>query len=200
MRVVVSSMARLSFTPVRKAAALALAQLGVTAFFLAGVARPLLGESTPWFVLTAVLISGWARAVDIESWALFIPGGSVGRVQQAFGSGAARVAAASGLVERILLAALAGLVAGHYAAEFAVGAIANWRLADYVRSEPLAMGVAIMAIGLLWARARLGRGRAPDTLARGVWLGVGILVSSSAMASSASGPSRRSRHLRRRQR
>ncbi len=42
-----------------------------------------------------------------RSVALFIPGGVVGRVQQAFGPRAATIAAATELVERLLLAALA---------------------------------------------------------------------------------------------
>ena len=51
IRVVLSSTALLPFMSVRKAAALAIAQLGVAAFFIAGVARAALGESAAWFVL-----------------------------------------------------------------------------------------------------------------------------------------------------
>ena len=60
----------LPFMSVRKAAALAIAQLGVAAFFIAGVARRALGDSAGWFVLAATVLAAFARAVDIESWAL----------------------------------------------------------------------------------------------------------------------------------
>jgi hypothetical protein len=65
---------------VRKAAALAIAQLGVAAFFISGVTRPALGESAVWLVLAATVLAGFVRAIDIESWALLMPGGFVSRV------------------------------------------------------------------------------------------------------------------------
>ena len=113
---------------VRKAAALAVAQLGVAAFFVAGTTRSSLGDSAAWFVLAAAIVGAFVRAIDIESWALLIPGGAVARVHQAFGARAAKAAAAAGLVERLLLAALACVVIGQYASTVALTAIAGWRL------------------------------------------------------------------------
>ena len=81
VRVVLSSTALLSFMSVRKAAALALAQLGAAAFFIAGVSTAVLGPRAGWFVLAAVVLAAFVRAIDIESWAVFIPGGFVGRVE-----------------------------------------------------------------------------------------------------------------------
>ncbi len=128
IRVVLSSTALLSFMSVRKAAALAIAQLGVAAFFVAGIARSSLGDSAAWFVLAAAVVGAFVRAIDIESWALLIPGGAVARVHQAFGPRAAKAAAAAGLVERLLLAALACIVIGQYASTVTLTAIAGWRL------------------------------------------------------------------------
>ncbi|PYS54634.1 MAG: hypothetical protein DMG13_07510 [Acidobacteria bacterium] len=45
VRVVLSTTALLSFMSISKAAALALAELGIAAFFLIGVARSVIGES-----------------------------------------------------------------------------------------------------------------------------------------------------------
>ena len=73
--VVLSSTALVSFISARKAAALAIAELGVAAFFVAGVTRSSLGDSAAWFVLLAVLLTAFVRAVDIESWAVLVPGG-----------------------------------------------------------------------------------------------------------------------------
>jgi hypothetical protein len=50
IRAVLSSPALLRFVPVQSTAALAIAQLGIAAFFVAGIARPTLGDSAPWFV------------------------------------------------------------------------------------------------------------------------------------------------------
>ena len=176
IRVVLSSTALLPFMSVRKAAALAIAQLGVAAFFVSGVTRSALGESAAWFVLAATVLAAFVRAIDIESWALLIPGGFVGRVTSAFGPRAAGFAAAAALVERLLLGALACVVVGHYVAGVAVTAIAGWRFTGYVRPEDLATLLAVGAIGLLWIRARIGRDIGRDTMARGVWIGVGILA------------------------
>ena len=91
IRVVLSSTALLPFLSVRKAAALAIAQSGVAAFFISGVTWSALGESAGWFVLAATLLAVLIRAIDIESWALLIPGGFVSRVTLAFGHRAGTV-------------------------------------------------------------------------------------------------------------
>ena len=176
IRVVLSSTALLSFMSVRKAAALAVAQLGVAAFFVAGTTRSALGDSAAWFVLAAAVMGAFVRAIDIESWALLIPGGAVARVHQAFGARAAKAAAAAGLVERLLLAALACVVIGQYASTVALTAIAGWRLTGYVRPEDFATIVAVFLVGLLWLRARIGLDLTPDRIARAVWIAVGILT------------------------
>ena len=137
---------------------------------------PPLGESAAWFVLAATILAVFVRAIDVESWALLMPGGFVGRVTGAFGPRAAACAAAAAFVERLLLGALACLVVGHYLAGVAVTAIAGWRFTGYVRSEDIASLLAAGAIGLLWIRSRTGRGIGSDTVPRGVWLGVGILA------------------------
>jgi magnesium transporter len=176
VRVVLSSTTLLSFMSVRKAAALAVAQLGVAAFFVAGTTRSALGDSAAWFVLAAAVVGAFVRAIDIESWALLIPGGVVARVHQAFGPRAAKAAAAAGLVERLFLAALACVVIGQYASTVALTAIAGWHLTGYVRSEDFATIVAVFLLGLLWLRARIGLDLTPDRIARGVWIAVGILT------------------------
>ncbi len=175
IRVVLSSTALLSFMTVRKAAALAIAQLGVAAFFVAGTARAAIGESAAWFVLAAAIVGVFVRAVDIESWALLVPGGVVARVHQAFGVRAAKAAAAANLVERLLLAALACILIGQYASTVTLTAIAGWRLTGYVRPEDFATIAAVSVAGLLWIRARIGRDMTTDRIASGVWIAVGIL-------------------------
>jgi magnesium transporter len=173
---VLSATALVSFMSVWKAAALAFAELGLSAFFLIGVAGPSLGGWTPWFVLAACCVGAFVRTIDIESWALFVPGGLVGRARQVSGPKAAGIAAATVLTERFLLAALACAVVGHYTSFVAAAAIEGWRpLARFDLQEfPILMAVAL--VGLLWIRTRLGLELSPTTQARGVWVAIGLLA------------------------
>jgi magnesium transporter len=176
IKVVLSSTALLPFLSVSKAAALSIAQLGIGAFFIAGVVRASLGEAAPWFVLAAASLSALFRAVDIESWALLIPGGLVGRARQAYGPRFSGLAAAAALVERLFLAALACILIGHYASGVTVTAIAGFRFTGYVQPEDLASLIAIAAIGWLWLRARIGRVTNRDAIAQWAWVGVTVLA------------------------
>jgi magnesium transporter len=177
VRVILSSTALLSFTSVWKATALAFAELGVAAFFVMGVGQSFLGEWAPWFVLIACILGAYVRAIDIESWALFIPGGLVGRVDSAFGWRPARAAAAAIIAERLFLTALACVVAGRYAASFAVALVAGWHLIGDLTTDDMATTIAVLLIGLLWIRARLGMEVRSDQMAKGIWIGIGVLVS-----------------------
>ena len=176
VRVVLSSTALLSFMSVRKAAALALAQLGVAAFFVPGVVNATIGPSAGWFVLAAVVLAAIVRAIDIESWAVFIPGGFVGRVSQAFGPARGRAAAAAVLTERFLLAAVAVVTVGHYASGVVLTLIGGWRLTGLLRPEDFATMLAVILIGGLWIRIRIGLDVRSDTIARGVWIGAAVVV------------------------
>ena len=177
IRVVLSSTALLQFVSVRNAAALAIAQLGIAAFFAPSITRPVLGDASGWFVLAAAAVAALVRAIELESWGLLMPGGFEGRVGASLGHRAGAVAAAATLVERLLVGALTCLVIGHYVSGVFVTAIAGWRFTGFVRPEDLATIFAAAALGLLWIRARLGREVRRETLARGVWIGIGVLLS-----------------------
>ena len=176
IRVVLSSAALLPFMSVWRAAAFPIAQLGAAAFFIAGVVAPTLGASAGWFVLAAAALAALLRAIDIESWAFLIPGGLVRRVAYAFGGRAARAATAVALVERLVLGALASVVVGHYIADVLVMAIAGLRFEGSVGAEDLATLSAVVLVGWLWLRARIGRDIDQDLWARSVWVGIGILA------------------------
>lgn len=78
-----------------RAAPIAVAQFGIAGLFAIGVAYDTLGPAAAWYVLAATLIGSALRAVDVESYALFIPGGLVGRAREAFGPATARAALAA---------------------------------------------------------------------------------------------------------
>jgi magnesium transporter len=171
-----STPALLSFVSTWKASALAIAQLGVGAFVVAGLVVPALGPAAPWAVLGVALLSALIRAVDSESWALLIPGGLIGRLQRAFGPRALPLGAAAVLLERLLLAALAAVVIGDYAAGVLapfVGKELEWVVPG---GGDVAVLVAVTTIAVAWLRARMGRHSAPQVAATRIWIGTGIVV------------------------
>jgi magnesium transporter len=175
-RVVLSSTALRSFMSVWKAAALALAELGIAAVFLIGVTRPVMGAWAPWFLLGAAICSAFVRAIDIESWSLFLPGGPAGRAELAFGPRGASTAAATVLIERLLLASLASVIVGQYVAGFVDAEVVGWRLGGRMTVEEVATPLAVVLIGAVWIRARLGVTRPMTAFARGIWAGVAVLT------------------------
>ena len=163
-----------SFVSGWRAAALALADLGVAAFFIAGVAEHALGPSAPWFVLAAVLLGLGIRAIDLESWTLFASGGLVGRVEAAFGPRLVPVGAAAVLGERLLLAALCCAVAGQYAASIIHTLAEGWPIEAHLAPDVATLG-ALAIIGFWWIRSRLGRTVSSTTVARHVWMAIAVL-------------------------
>jgi magnesium transporter len=176
VRVVLSSMGLMPFVSVWKAAALALAELGAASFFIVGVLQGTVGVFAPWFVLAACVFGLLVRAGDIESWALFISGGLVGRAEQAFGQRAARSASAIVVVERLFLAALASAVIGRYVSSVVATAIVGHRFTGHVTVEDVSTYLAILMVGLLWIRARTGLDVTDDAVSSGVWLGIGVVT------------------------
>ena len=62
--IVLATTVLVTFAPLSRAAALAVADLGIAAFFIAGAALASVGPGAPWFVLGAVLLGIAFRAVD----------------------------------------------------------------------------------------------------------------------------------------
>jgi magnesium transporter len=176
VRVVLSTTALLSFMSVSKATALVLAELGVGIFFAVGVARSFIGESAPWFVLAVCVLSIVVRGIDIESWAFFIPGGLIGRAERAFGSRVASFATATMITERLLLVVLACVLCSQYALSFGSGWTAEWSVTARLSVQELVTFGAILIIGLLWTRGRLGLPVPSSAMAKGIWAGVLILL------------------------
>jgi len=175
-RVVLSTTALLSFMSVSKATALVLAELGVGIFFVVGSARSLSGESAPWFVLGACLLGFLVRAIDIESWAFFVPGGLIGRTERVFGARAGSVATAVMLTERLLLVVLACVLCGHYAVSFGIAWISQWSLTARLSVQELVTVGAVLLIGILWTRIRLGLPLPPAAMVKGIWAGVVVIL------------------------
>ena len=88
VRVVLSSTALLSFVSTWKASALAIAELSVSAFLVAGILVPIVGKAAIGIAIGLFGVAMVARSIDLESWGIFLPGGLPGRVRAAFGPGA----------------------------------------------------------------------------------------------------------------
>ena len=176
VRIVLSTTALLSFMSISKATALALAELGIAAFFVIGVARSVVGESAPWFVVVACALSAFVRAIDIESWAFFIPGGLIGRTERVFGPRVANIATAAVLTERLLLVALACALCGQYAVSFGAVWMAQWSVTARLTIQELVTVGAIILIGLLWTRSRLGLQLPSSAVAKAVWVSVLLIL------------------------
>src|SRR6266699_2071710 len=175
VRIISSTAALLSVMSEAKAVALALPELGIAAFFVAGVARPALGSSAIWFILTACVLGAFARAIDIESWAFFIPGGLIGRAERAFNGRFTNLATAAVLTERLLLTALACVLCGQYAISFGSVWIAQWSVTARLTLQEMVTVGAITLIGLLWARTRACLDLPTGVIAKAVWVAVGVL-------------------------
>jgi hypothetical protein len=174
--VVLSTTTLLSFMSVSKATALVLTELGIAAFFVVGVARSLIGEAAAWFVLAACIVGVYVRAIEIESWSFFIPGGVIGRTERAFGPRVANLATAAVLTERLLFVSLAAVLCGQYAVSFGAGWMAQWSVTARLTVQELVTVGAVVLIGVLWARERLALRFTSNHVARALWVAVGVIL------------------------
>jgi len=175
-RVVLSTTTLMSFMSVSKAAALVLAELGIAIFFVGGSARSFFGESAPWFVLAAAILGFVVRAIDIESWAFFMPGGLIGRTERVFGPRAVGFATAAMLGERLLLVVLACVLTAQYAVSFGRVWILKWSLTARMSVQELVTAGAVLMIGILWTRTRVGSPLPFAAIAKGVWAGILVML------------------------
>jgi magnesium transporter len=159
-----------SFASASRAAALAIPDLGIGAFFIAGITIPVLGTGTTWLILAAVLIGLVCRAVDVESWALFIPGGIPGRVERAFGPRAALFSSGAVFLERLMAAALACEVFGHYSGTAAFAVFGIKRFLRQATIADVSTAAALIVLGYLWIRARTGHLLGVTQRARHIWI------------------------------
>jgi magnesium transporter len=163
-----------SYVPVWRATTRALAELGCAAFFIGGVAWTALGAVGPWAVLAVVLFSVFVRAADIEARALFIPGGLPGSVRETLGQRLAVVAASALLVDRLMLGAIAAVVAAHYLVAFGQAVVGVTTPALLGDSGP--MTLALLIVWVVWWVLREGRAVREDLIARIVGASAGVLV------------------------
>jgi amino acid transporter len=116
VQVVLATTVLLSFISFWRAAAIVLADLGSTAYYVGGIAEQAIGKSAPWFILGVMLFSYAVRALYIESSAMFVRGGVYRVVKEAMGGTMAKLSVSALLFDYVLTGPISGVSAGQYIA------------------------------------------------------------------------------------
>src|SRR5690242_4384050 len=118
VKVFVATTVMLSFISFWRAAAVVLADLASSAFYVGGIAEHAIGKSAPWFILAVMLFSYAVRALYIESSTMFVRGGVYRVVKEAVGGTMAKVAVSALLFDYVLTGPISAVSAGQYLAGF----------------------------------------------------------------------------------
>src|SRR5213075_897026 len=112
--VFVATTVMLSFISFWRAAAIVLADLGSSAYYVGGDTENVIGKSAPWFVLAVMLFSYAVRAVYVESSSMFVRGGVYRVVKEAMGGTLAKLSVSALLFDYVLTGPISGVSAGRY--------------------------------------------------------------------------------------
>ena len=115
-RFVVPVTVLLTFISFWRAAAIVLADLGSSAYYVGGITEKAIGKSAPWFILGIMLLSYAVRAVYIESCSMFVRGGVYRVVRYAMGGTAAKLSVSALMFDYVLTGPISAVSAGLYLA------------------------------------------------------------------------------------
>src|SRR4030088_3363863 len=104
----------LSFISFWRAAAIVLADLGSTAYYVGGISEQAIGKAAPWFILGVMLFSYAVRAVYVESCTMFTRGGVYKVVKEAMGGSLAKLSVSALMFDYVLTGPISGVSAGQY--------------------------------------------------------------------------------------
>ena len=156
MRVVVATTVLLSFISFWRAAAIVLADLGSTAFYVGGITEQAVGTSAPWFILGVMLFSYAVRALYIESSAMFVRGGVYRVVKEAMGGTLAKLSVSALLFDYVLTGPISGVSAGRYIAGLINDLLSRGEFAGRVPDGETAAVIAILITIYFWWRNTRG--------------------------------------------
>jgi len=163
-----------SWVSPRPGTALVLIELGTAGLVAAGIGESLVGTAAPWALLAVVLLGFALRAVDLESGALFIPGGLYGIAGHGFGKRTATFAASVLLLDYAILGAFAASAAGHSFA--ALGNFIPLTVPRHFALDDISTTVAVVLIGAVWWWLREGRQLSNQIVTRTVGAAVAMLA------------------------
>ena len=118
VQVFVATTVMLTFISFWRAAAIVLADLASSAYYVGGDAENVIGKSAPWFILAVMLFSYAVRAVYIESSSMFVRGGVYRVVKEAMGPTLAKLSVSALLFDYVLTGPISAVSAGQYLAGF----------------------------------------------------------------------------------
>jgi amino acid transporter len=156
VRVVVATTVLLSFISFWRAAAIVLADLGSTAFYVGGIVEQAVGKAAPWFILGVMCFSYAVRAVYIESSAMFVRGGVYRVVKEAMGGTLAKLSVSALLFDYVLTGPISGVSAGQYIVGLANDLLRRSGSAHVLPVDATAAFVAVLITIYFWWRNTLG--------------------------------------------
>ena len=156
VRVVVATTVLLSFISFWRAAAIVLADLGSTAFYVGGIVEQAVGKSAPWFILGVMIFSYAVRALYIESSAMFVRGGVYRVVKEAMGGTLAKLSVSALLFDYILTGPISGVSAGSYIAGLVNDVLLRSGIQGRIPGEGTAAVIAILITVYFWRRNTRG--------------------------------------------
>ena len=166
VRVVVATTVLLSFISFWRAAAIVLADLGSTAFYVGGIVEQAVGKSAPWFILGVMIFSYAVRALYIESSAMFVRGGVYRVVKEAMGGTLAKLSVSALLFDYVLTGPISGVSAGAYIAGLANDLFARAGSTERLPENATAAAVAIAITIYFWWRNTRGIHESSDDALR----------------------------------
>ncbi len=155
-RVVVATTVLLSFISFWRAAAIVLADLGSTAFYVGGISEQAIGRAAPWFVLGVMLFSWVVRAIYIESSVMFVRGGVYRVVKEAMGGTMAKLSVSALLFDYILTGPISAVSAGLYIAGLASEVLGRFGIGLLLPKDQIAAVFAMGIIVYFWRRNTQG--------------------------------------------
>jgi amino acid transporter len=156
VRVVVATTVLLTFISFWRAAAIVLADLGSTAFYVGGIVEQAVGKSAPWFILGVMIFSYAVRALYIESSAMFVRGGVYRVVKEAMGGTLAKLSVSALLFDYVLTGPISGVSAGAYIAGLGNELLARAGVRGHLPEGQTAAVIAILVTVYFWWRNTRG--------------------------------------------
>jgi amino acid transporter/nucleotide-binding universal stress UspA family protein len=150
--VFVATTVMLSFISFWRAAAIVLADLASSAYYVGGDTEKVIGKSAAWFVLAVMLFSYAVRAVYIESSAMFVRGGVYRVVKEAMGGSLAKLSVSALLFDYVLTGPISAVSAGLYMAGLIENSIAHLGRPVHVPANTFAAVFAILVTLYFWRK------------------------------------------------
>src|SRR3954466_4628896 len=162
VKVFVATTVMLTFISFWRAAAIVLADLASSAYYVGGDAEHFIGKSAPWFILAVMLFSYVVRALYIESSAMFVRGGVYRVVKEAMGGTLAKLSVSALLFDYVLTGPISGVSAGQYIVGLANDVLHRFGSALTLPVNATAAFVAILITLYFWWRNTQGMHESSD--------------------------------------